>query len=110
VLSVLIPTLGAVIPAVVTALIGIVSYRNQKQTDLRVELRNRRMEECERCLTAYANYAVWVDTGNSNKARRMKNAGKNMGSVQQLIPDRFGLCTRSHNGVSQACVDKRPPP
>ena len=60
-MSVLIPILLAVIPAVVAALIGVVTYRNQKRTDRQLELTNLRMKGYERYLTAYRGYTSLYD-------------------------------------------------
>jgi hypothetical protein len=52
-LSALIPFLGTITAAVATAIFGILSYRNQKETDRKVELRNRRMNDYQCYLVNY---------------------------------------------------------
>ena len=52
-----------VIVAVVTALLGMASYLYQKRTDMKVELRNRRVKEYDRYLTAYRGYTSLYDFG-----------------------------------------------
>jgi intergrase/recombinase len=66
----LVPTLGAVMLAAVTAIFGILSYRNQKETDRQIELRNRRMKDYDAYLAAYYHYRMWegVDKDKTDKA------------------------------------------
>jgi hypothetical protein len=52
-----------VVVAVVTALLGMASYLYQKRTDMKVELRNRRVKEYDRYLTAYRGYTSLYDLG-----------------------------------------------
>lgn len=52
---------SAVTVAIVAALFGLNSYRNQKQIDRTVDLRNRRMKEYERYLTAFRRYSSLYD-------------------------------------------------
>ena len=52
-----------VVVAVVTALLGMASYLYQKRTDMNVELRNRRVKEYDRYLTAYRGYTSLYDFG-----------------------------------------------
>jgi hypothetical protein len=72
VIAAIIGAVSAVGVAVVTALFGIVTYRQQKRvdresyvdqkvTDRKVELRNRRMKEYERYLTAYRGFSSLYD-------------------------------------------------
>jgi hypothetical protein len=51
----------AIFVAFVTAVLGLVSYLYQKRTERKVELRNRRMKEYERYLTAYRGYTSLYD-------------------------------------------------
>jgi hypothetical protein len=71
-MSAFIPTLGAIAVAVFTAIFGLITYRQQKrvdrenytaqkETDRKIELRNRRMQEYERYLTAYRGYTSLYD-------------------------------------------------
>jgi hypothetical protein len=71
-LSVLIPILVAVVPPAFAAIFGVITYRRQKrvdrqnyaaekETDRKIELRNRRMKEYERYLTAYRGYTFLYD-------------------------------------------------
>jgi hypothetical protein len=48
---------------IVTALLGMASYLYQKRTDMKVELRNRRVKEYDRYLTAYRGYTSLYDFG-----------------------------------------------
>jgi len=66
----LLPTLGTIIVAAVTAAFGIYSYRNQKETDRWVELRNRRMKDYDGYLATYYHYRRWdgVDEVKTDKA------------------------------------------
>jgi hypothetical protein len=57
--SVLIPVLGTFVVAIVTAAFGLRNYRQQREIDRKVELRNRRAKEYERYLTAYADVRRW---------------------------------------------------
>jgi hypothetical protein len=52
---------SAVFLALLTALLGIVSYVYQKRTERKVELRNRRVKEYDRYLTAYRGYTSLYD-------------------------------------------------
>jgi hypothetical protein len=52
-----------VVVAVVTALLGMASYLYQKRTDMNVELRNRRVKDYDRYLTAYRAYTSLYDFG-----------------------------------------------
>ena len=54
---------SAVSVAFLTALFGIVSYVYQKRTERKVELRNRRVKEYDRYLTAYRGYTSLYDFG-----------------------------------------------
>ena len=67
-----IPTLVTIAVALFTAIFGIYSYSKQKavdrenyvaqkETDRKIELRNRRMQEYERYLTAYRKYSSLYD-------------------------------------------------
>ena len=69
-----IPTLGTILVAIFTAGFGIYSYRQQKRADnenyvaqkeidRKIELRNRRMKDYERYLTAYRTYESLYDFG-----------------------------------------------
>jgi hypothetical protein len=52
-----------VLVAFVTAVLGLVSYLYQKSIDRQVELRNRKMKEYERYLTAFRSYTSLYDFG-----------------------------------------------
>jgi hypothetical protein len=54
---------SAVSVAFLTALFGIVSYVYQKRTERKIELRNRRVKEYDRYLTAYRGYTSLYDFG-----------------------------------------------
>jgi hypothetical protein len=74
-MSILVPILLAVVPAVVAALIGVVTYRNQKRTDRQVDLKNLRMKGYERYLTAFRGYSSLYDFDPppaDNSAERIK--------------------------------------
>jgi hypothetical protein len=69
-----IPTLGTILVAIFTAGFGIYSYRQQKRADnenyvaqkeidRKIELRNRRVKEYDRYLTAYRAYTSLYDFG-----------------------------------------------
>ena len=53
--SVLIPILVAVVPTAFAALFGIFTYSQQKRVDREIDLRNQRMKDYERFITAYQN-------------------------------------------------------
>jgi len=65
----LLPTLGAVAVAIITAAFGIVNLRNQKRTDRQVDMRNRRMKDYERYLTAYRDFVRLEDSDEEESAR-----------------------------------------
>jgi hypothetical protein len=69
-LTILVPILLAVVPTVASALIGLVTYHNQKRTDRRVELKNRRMKEYERYLRAYSGTLGWEGAEDSDDAKK----------------------------------------
>jgi hypothetical protein len=54
---------SAVFLAFLTAVFGIASYVYQKQTERKIELRNRRVKEYDRYLTAYRGYTSLYDFG-----------------------------------------------
>jgi hypothetical protein len=54
---------SAVIVALLTALSGILTYVYQKRTERKIELRNRRVKEYDRYLTAYRAYTSLYDFG-----------------------------------------------
>lgn len=56
-------SITALLVAFVTAVLGLVSYLWQKRTERKVELRNRRMKEYERYLTAFRKYESLYDFG-----------------------------------------------
>jgi len=54
--SALIPVMGTILVAVVTAAFGILSYRTQKETDRRVELRKQQRTAYENFLQSYYDW------------------------------------------------------
>jgi hypothetical protein len=66
----LLTTFGPILVAALTARFGIYSYRNQKETDRWVELRNRRMKDYDSYLAAYYHYRMWdeVDKAKTDQA------------------------------------------
>jgi hypothetical protein len=54
---------SAVFLAFLTAVFGIISYVYQKRTERKIELRNRRVKEYDRYLTAYRAYTSLYDFG-----------------------------------------------
>lgn len=71
-MSAYIPTLGTILVAIFTAIFGIYSYQRQKRVDSQnyveqkkidrdIELRNQRMKEYERYITAYQKHTSLYD-------------------------------------------------
>jgi hypothetical protein len=59
--SALIPVMGTILAAVVTAIFGIISYRNQKETDRQVELRKQQRAAYELYLQSYYDWTFTTE-------------------------------------------------